>query len=110
MLELTLKFEFKLLQSMVLTSMNVHTTAFGKPQLDAFRDSSEPNTYKGEIVIQTTTDKITFNISGVGTQAGLKGTFNYTIDDRKVFKEDQELTVNYNGRIAFFKTNIKLPI
>jgi hypothetical protein len=110
MLEIILKFEFKLLQGMVLTSLNVHSSNLGKTQLDKFRDPSDPNTYKGEIVIRTTTDKVTFSISGVGSHSGLKGTFNFTIEDKKVFKEDQELSVNYFGRIAFFKTNVKLPI
>lgn len=111
MKKLTLKFEFKLLSGMSLTSLWVHTTGLGKKELDNFRKPDEAkNYYKGEIEISTATDKITFTISGVGIESGLQGTFNFTFNDKKVFSEDQKLSVNQKGRISFNKHNIKLPL
>lgn len=110
MKKLTLKFEFNLLSGMSLTSLWVHTTGLGKKELDNFRKLDEPKKYKGEIEISTTTDKVTFTISGAGNQPGLQGTFNFTLNDKKVFSEDQRLSVNSKGRISFNKHNIKLPL
>lgn len=110
MKKITLKFEFKLLSGMSLTSLWLHTTGLGKKELDNFRKPDEPKIYKGEIEISTTTDKVTFTINGVGNQYGLQGTFNFTLNDKKVFSEDQKLSVNQKGRISFNKHNIKLPL
>ena len=95
---------------MSLTSLWVHTTGLGKKELDNFRKPDDSKVYTGEIEINTTTDKVTFTINGVGNQPGIQGTFNFTLNDKKVFGEDQKLSVNRKGRISFNKHNIKLPL
>ena len=109
MKKVTLNFEIKLRNSMALTSIWVHTSKLNKAQIDSFRKSDDPNTIKGEIEIKTTTNMVTFTLVGVGNEPGLKGTFNFTLEDKKIFSEDQEIKVNYEGRISFNKSNVKLP-
>jgi hypothetical protein len=110
--EITLKFLIKLKKGMALISLTVHTTTLKKPELDKFIKADDPNTIDGEIKIQTTTKKVTFDIRGVGdiTAVNTKGTFNFTLNDNKIFKDDQDLLVNQDGRIEYFKSNVVIPI
>lgn len=111
MKELTLKFEIKLGPGMVLTSMWVHMSHLNRKQLNDFKTSSDPDVVKGEIKITIFSNSISFDISGVGTHANIKGSFNFTLNDKKVFKDDQELIVESPySRISYTKENVTLPI
>lgn len=109
MKEIILKFEIKVVPGMRITYLCVHNTELDKKALDKFINA-ENTLYKGELTIKIMTNKVRFEMEGVSKNTNITQTLNFTIGDKKVFKEDQEFTVKSTGRISWVKENIKLPL
>jgi hypothetical protein len=109
MKKVNLRYSIHLVDGIAATSLRIHTTAVDAQTLESSRLATDRNALEGELSVEFARNNLSIYLTVVGDPFK-SGSFNMSIGDSPIFKEDIAFTTKHNGRIAVTMHNITLPL